>query len=342
MSPVHLRNVGIPRNQPEDRQGLFRTRRLGHLGHSGGWQETEGNHNHSAIHLPAQQKHQTRGLEGYVSSSSASPTAQRSCPRKHGQQQVQPRITLGRARRKFTEGMYQRDILHRSYGSQKTGIPSSFTPFRQKISDQESPFFTISGGFQEKSRIQGQEKDLFQQKKERFRPNDPEAVGLEERSTQEPEIVVNTSRISIPNNRNITPTQNEHSVFTPESNLNSAALWLQMSQYAEKTQKQFAELQESHLRMEKITASMDKIVKSFQESHSKLRNASEEANKRLKPVFEKQNHCKRDRDCLDKDLNKLFNVYQNMKPQPQGHFLDNPYHQDIKPDALLENKERSQ
>ncbi|MBW0480590.1 hypothetical protein O181_020305 [Austropuccinia psidii MF-1] len=31
-----------------------------------------------------------------------------------------------------------------------------------------------------------------------------------------------------------------------------------------------------------------------------------------------------------------------MKPQPQSHVLDNPYHQeDIKPDALLENKARS-
>ncbi|MBW0473274.1 hypothetical protein O181_012989 [Austropuccinia psidii MF-1] len=31
-----------------------------------------------------------------------------------------------------------------------------------------------------------------------------------------------------------------------------------------------------------------------------------------------------------------------MKPQPQGHCLDNPYHQgEIKPDAALENKARS-
>ncbi|MBW0489781.1 hypothetical protein O181_029496 [Austropuccinia psidii MF-1] len=31
-----------------------------------------------------------------------------------------------------------------------------------------------------------------------------------------------------------------------------------------------------------------------------------------------------------------------MKPQPQGHVFDNPYHQgDIKPDGLLENKARS-
>ncbi|MBW0508743.1 hypothetical protein O181_048458 [Austropuccinia psidii MF-1] len=31
-----------------------------------------------------------------------------------------------------------------------------------------------------------------------------------------------------------------------------------------------------------------------------------------------------------------------MKPQPQGHVMDNPYHQDdIKPDAMLMNKERS-
>ncbi|MBW0540766.1 hypothetical protein O181_080481 [Austropuccinia psidii MF-1] len=31
-----------------------------------------------------------------------------------------------------------------------------------------------------------------------------------------------------------------------------------------------------------------------------------------------------------------------MKPQSQGHFMNNPYHQDdIKPDAMLMNKERS-
>ncbi|MBW0470171.1 hypothetical protein O181_009886 [Austropuccinia psidii MF-1] len=31
-----------------------------------------------------------------------------------------------------------------------------------------------------------------------------------------------------------------------------------------------------------------------------------------------------------------------MKPQPQGHVMDNPYHQDdIKPDAMLINKARS-
>ncbi|MBW0486980.1 hypothetical protein O181_026695 [Austropuccinia psidii MF-1] len=30
-----------------------------------------------------------------------------------------------------------------------------------------------------------------------------------------------------------------------------------------------------------------------------------------------------------------------MKPQPQGHSLDNPYQEDIKPDVLLDNKSRS-
>ncbi|MBW0461300.1 hypothetical protein O181_001015 [Austropuccinia psidii MF-1] len=58
MSPVNLRN------QQEYREGLSRTRRPGraHFGHSGGWQDTEGNHTHPAIHLPIQQKSQTRGL----------------------------------------------------------------------------------------------------------------------------------------------------------------------------------------------------------------------------------------------------------------------------------------
>ncbi|MBW0565684.1 hypothetical protein O181_105399 [Austropuccinia psidii MF-1] len=90
--------------------------------------------------------------------------------------------------------------------------------------------------------------------------------------------------------------------------------------------------------MGKLTASMEKIVKTLQEGHSQLSKASEQTNERLKQVFEEQLYCKRDEDCLDQDLNKLFNVYQNMKPQPQGHVLDNPYHQeDIKKDDLLKN-----
>ncbi|MBW0569428.1 hypothetical protein O181_109143 [Austropuccinia psidii MF-1] len=65
-------------------------------------------------------------------------------------------------------------------------------------------------------------------------------------------------------------------------------------------------------------------------------------NKRLNVVFEEQHHSKRDRDCLDQDINKLFNVYHNLKAQPQGDVMDNPYHQeDIKPDSMLVNRPRS-
>ncbi|MBW0546939.1 hypothetical protein O181_086654 [Austropuccinia psidii MF-1] len=97
MLPVHLRN------QPEDKEGLLRTRRpgKGHLGHIGGWQDPEGNHTHYAIHFPIQHKPQTRGLEGYGSSSSAPQTPQRSFPMEYGQQEVQPSIPLGRTLRKF-------------------------------------------------------------------------------------------------------------------------------------------------------------------------------------------------------------------------------------------------
>ncbi|MBW0516519.1 hypothetical protein O181_056234 [Austropuccinia psidii MF-1] len=98
MSPVHLRNLGIPRNQPEERDGFSRTRRPegGHLRHSGVWQDTEGNCTHSDINFPIQQKPQTRVLEGYGSHSSAPPTPQRSFSMEHGQQEVQPSISLGR------------------------------------------------------------------------------------------------------------------------------------------------------------------------------------------------------------------------------------------------------
>ncbi|MBW0533317.1 hypothetical protein O181_073032 [Austropuccinia psidii MF-1] len=90
MSPVHLRDLGFEGNHPEDREGLSRTRRpgRGYLGHSGGWQDIDGNHTHSSIHIPIQQKPQTRGLEGYGSSSSAPPTPQRPFSMEHGQQEV--------------------------------------------------------------------------------------------------------------------------------------------------------------------------------------------------------------------------------------------------------------
>ncbi|MBW0582525.1 hypothetical protein O181_122240 [Austropuccinia psidii MF-1] len=115
-----------------------------------------------------------------------------------------------------------------------------------------------------------------------------------------------------------------------------------MSQYAEKTKKQFSELEESHERMQILTTSMDEIFKNLQEVHAQLKKASEETNKRLYVVFEEQHHSKRDRYCLHQDINKLFNVYNSMKPQPKGHVMDNPYHQDdIKQDSMLMNKERS-
>ncbi|MBW0535314.1 hypothetical protein O181_075029 [Austropuccinia psidii MF-1] len=112
-----VKDLGFQRNHPEDREGFSRTRRpgRGHLGHSDGWQDIEGNNNHSASHITAQQKPQTRGLEGYGSSSSTSPTPQRSFPMEHGQQEVKPGIPLGRTWSKFPEDLSQRNRLPITY-----------------------------------------------------------------------------------------------------------------------------------------------------------------------------------------------------------------------------------
>ncbi|MBW0505408.1 hypothetical protein O181_045123, partial [Austropuccinia psidii MF-1] len=143
------------------------------------------------------------------------------------------------------------------------------------VSGQQSPFFTIPGSFQKNTRIQGQKQNHLQPNKERVRTNHPEAVRFDERSSKEPEVVLHKSRIGSPINKNITPTQIEHNDVTPESNLNSDTLWLQMSQYAEKTQKQFAELEAGHERIKILTASIDKIVRNLQEGHAQLSKASE-------------------------------------------------------------------
>ncbi|MBW0567610.1 hypothetical protein O181_107325 [Austropuccinia psidii MF-1] len=302
MSPAYLRDLGFQRILPEDREYL----------------------EEDTLDTV---KPQTRGLERYESSSSAPPTPQRFISMEHGQQEVKPGISLGRTWSKFPEDLSQTDRLQRPYdnhqrleshqevqtpggkGKQDKGesshypsyrrttdpdrahsdsfrltrrrlnqLSSGFTPLRnQQISGQESPFFTLPGGFQEKTRTQGQEQDLFSPKAERVRPNDPEAVGIGERSTQEPEVVI------------------EHNSVSPESNLNSDALWLQKSQYADQTQKQFAELEAIHERMKKLTASKDKVVNTLQEEHAQLIKASEETNKRLNIVFEDQHHSRRDR-----------------------------------------------
>ncbi|MBW0567454.1 hypothetical protein O181_107169 [Austropuccinia psidii MF-1] len=358
MSALHLRNIGIPSNQQEDRQGLFRIRMpgSGHLGHHSGLQDTERNHTHSAIHLPLKQKPQTRGLEGYGSGSSA-PQTQRFIPMEHGQHKVQTSFTLVRTGSMLLEGMFQRDTLQISYGnhqrmesqkavqtpggngrqdkvesscypsyrrknepegayydsfglirSRPTQLSSGFrTLSHQKISDQESPFFTIPDTFQENKRVKGQEQDFFQPKGERVRPNDTEAVGLGERSTQEPEIVVNTSGISSPSNRNITPTQNEYNVVTPESNLNTGQLWLQISQIAVRNQETFYEIYRKNLRFQELTTLQEAKINATKESCAKLIKTSEGTNKRLNQVFVEKCHCKRNRECLDQDINEFFN-----------------------------------
>ncbi|MBW0531660.1 hypothetical protein O181_071375 [Austropuccinia psidii MF-1] len=119
MSPAHLRDLDFQRNQPEDREGLSRTRRpgRGHLGHSGGLQVIEGNHTHTSIHFPFQQEPQTRRLERYGSISSSPPTPQRFISMEHGQQEFQPGIPLGRKWSKFPEDMSQRYRLQRAHGN---------------------------------------------------------------------------------------------------------------------------------------------------------------------------------------------------------------------------------
>ncbi|MBW0465061.1 hypothetical protein O181_004776 [Austropuccinia psidii MF-1] len=112
--------------------------------------------------------------------------------------------------------------------------------------------------------------DLFHPQAERVRPNSPEAVGVGEISTQEPEIVVNTSRISSPTNRNITPTHNKHDVVKPENNSRSDQLWLQMSRFAVQTHEKFDELKRSNESLKELTNLHGATVKAIEESCAKL------------------------------------------------------------------------
>ncbi|MBW0484638.1 hypothetical protein O181_024353 [Austropuccinia psidii MF-1] len=182
----------------------------------------------------------------------------------HGEQEVKPRIPLGKTWSRLPEDLSQRDRLQITYGN------------HQRLESYQA--VQTPGGLQWLHTIQEPE-DQWQ--RVTIIHNLRKFPG-EEKDTREKTRPLLTN--------SITPTQNEHSVVTPESDLNSDEMWLKMSQYAEQTQKKFSELQESHERMKKLTASMDKIVKALQEGHAQLRKASEEPNKILSQVFEEQNH----------------------------------------------------
>ncbi|MBW0539331.1 hypothetical protein O181_079046 [Austropuccinia psidii MF-1] len=281
----------------------------------------------------------------------------------HGQQEVQPGISLGRIGASFQKiclkEIDSKTLIIITKGWNPTSKFRLLEVRAKRIRENQATIqaiaeqLTQTGNTQIASGSQGvgqtsstvashHEGTSRSVAKKRVRSNDPETVGLGEGSTQEPEVVVNHSRISSPLNRNITPTLIEHKTVSTESNLNTDELWLQMSPIAEQAQKQFAELEAGHERMKALAASMDRIVKTLQEGHSQLGKDSEETNRRLNLVFEEQHHRKRNRDCLDQDINKLFNVYHNIKPQPQGHVMDNTYYQDdIKPDSMVFSKARS-
>ncbi|MBW0462119.1 hypothetical protein O181_001834 [Austropuccinia psidii MF-1] len=116
MSPVHLRDLCIPRHQPEEITGIFRSKRSV-FGMHGEWKYTELNHYHTPIHLQLQQRPQTRGLDGHGSSTSAPPTPQRPVPVEHGTQEFQPGFRLGRTRGKSPIDISQRDFFQIPYGN---------------------------------------------------------------------------------------------------------------------------------------------------------------------------------------------------------------------------------
>ncbi|MBW0569454.1 hypothetical protein O181_109169 [Austropuccinia psidii MF-1] len=228
-----VKDLGFQRNQPEDREGLSRTRRPGrrHLGCSGGWQNNEADNINPAIHTPIQQEPETRGLKGYRSNDLSQRDRLQGPHGNHQRLESYQAVQTPGGKGTQDKGessaspSYRRTVNpERAYSdsfrltrSRPNQLPSGFTPFRNKqVSDQESPFFKILGGFQGETRIQGEKLDLFQSKEERVRPNDPEVVGFGEKSEQEPEVVVNHSRIRSPINRNITPTLIEHNAVSPE------------------------------------------------------------------------------------------------------------------------------
>ncbi|MBW0574135.1 hypothetical protein O181_113850 [Austropuccinia psidii MF-1] len=250
----------------------------------------------------------------------------------NGRQGIQTRFPLQRTCRKYLENFPQRDILQRTYHRQEMEQETTHSdPLRIMRTDR----------IQERKKIIRQEQYFFQKEAERVRSYDPEIVGPAARSTKKQQTVVNTSNEpSSPMIRNDISTQMKHNVVIPESTISSNNLWSQFSQFVEQTQKKFERLHESISRLQEVCTLQTKTIHTLQEDYIELYKAWEDSKRRLNQVLEEQNHCKRDGEHLDQDIDKLFNFCQKMKPQTQGYVSGNtPYHQeDIKPDSLLVNK----
>ncbi|MBW0496969.1 hypothetical protein O181_036684 [Austropuccinia psidii MF-1] len=115
MTPVHLRELELPKNKPEERAGLFRSRGSG-FGQNRECKDIQGDHAHTPINLPFQQKTQTRGLDKHGSSTSDPSNPQRTVPMENAKQDSQSTFTLGRIWGNLPEDMSQRDLFQRPYG----------------------------------------------------------------------------------------------------------------------------------------------------------------------------------------------------------------------------------
>ncbi|MBW0567455.1 hypothetical protein O181_107170 [Austropuccinia psidii MF-1] len=79
-------------------------------------------------------------------------------------------------------------------------------------------------------------------------------------------------------------------------------------------------------RLQEAYTLQTKTIHTLQEDYTELCKASEDTKRRPNQVLEEKNHCKRDSEYLDQDIDKLFNFCQTMKPQTQGHASENtPY-----------------
>ncbi|MBW0567819.1 hypothetical protein O181_107534 [Austropuccinia psidii MF-1] len=159
-------------------------------------------------------------------------------------------------------GYYDSFRLIRSRPAQ---ISSGFTLLRiQQNSGQESLLFTIQGSFKWKTRTKGKEQEYFQTEEEIIILNDPEVVRLSSINSQKQQIIVNKpDRISKATVVNDIHTQNDHSVFTFESNLKSNGLWLRMSQFSEQTHKEFGKLNQNNLRLQELITPPKKETHSY-------------------------------------------------------------------------------
>ncbi|MBW0528299.1 hypothetical protein O181_068014 [Austropuccinia psidii MF-1] len=281
MIPPHLRDLSLSRDNHMQSKLTIRSNR------DLKWKEFEVYQSHriwktaspSTFQDSFQLRTSRRGLHRIRKINSYPSNSKRTSSMGNGRQGIPPRVPLENICRKCSKDFPHGDILQIAHGnhqrvkfqqevqnSERNGNQYSrqlsyHMCYREARNQREHTLTATGPQGVDRQRITGKEITNFEPEAESVTPYDPEMFGPGERSKKKQKIAVASSdEARSPKTSNYISTQSEHNVVTPESTIRSTALWMQMAQFSEQTQKRLESLHEKTSRLHEVDTLQTKSI----------------------------------------------------------------------------------